>query len=170
MTLLKLAGPALILAALVGLCWCFEHRGYERAQAHYEPILAQVRAQAEQATERAKAAEHAAAAINVTITTEDKIRAEDAIRQRDAALTELAGIRVRLASALGRRCEVPSVPTGAGQPPTAPGESAERPERADAALVELGRGCQRDRDRLIAWQDWYRAIAASRSAPPTPPQ
>lgn len=161
-----------IAAALTGLCcwgaYSWAHgRGYSAAEAHYEQILETVRATAARAEERASAAEQAAATINANLETEDQKRAQEAIRQRDAALTELARIRVRLAATLTRRCEVPTIPTSTGSADAAPGEPSERPERADKRLVELGRSCQRDRDRLALWQEWYRAIAASQPAPQT---
>ena len=162
-----------LAAAVTGLCcwgaYSWAHgRGYSAAEAHYEPILAQIRQQAEQAAERAKDLERSYAAINQTIATEEAQRAEDAKNQRDDALRRLADMRVRLASAIGRTCEVPGVLSGTGSPNAAPGDPAERPERADERLVELGRGCQRDRDRLALWQEWYRAIAASQPSPQTP--
>lgn len=154
-----------LAAALTGLCcwgaysWAHD-RGYSAAVAHYEPILAQVRTQAEEAEKRAKKLEDAAATINQSITTKDKQRAEDAIRQRDAARAD----RVRLAAALARCRAVPAVSGGSGSATPAPGDD-ERFRAADEALGELAYRCQRDADRLRAFQDWYRAIAAAQLAP-----
>lgn len=160
----RIAAGVAVVAILGAVLWgayTWAHdRGYREAEAYYKPILEDVRTQAALAEEHAALAEAAAAATNQAIESEDAKRAEDAIRQRDAAVVELRALRVRLSAALGRRCEVPGVSGGTTELAGPPGESGERPERADERLVELGRSCQRDRDRLEAWIDWHRKQSA----------
>lgn len=160
----RLIGAGAAVLAVVGALLWIRHDAYRDGQAereaYYSPIIADIQRQADAAKARVQELERAASAINDMISNEDKQRAEDAIRQRDAARAD----RVRLAAALARCRTVPTVPGGTSVVAPAPGDD-ERFRAADEALGDLAYRCQRDADRLRAFQDWYRAIAASQLAP-----
>jgi hypothetical protein len=168
----RLVGAGAGIVVIACLLWWIRHDAYEDGQAereaYYRPLLADIRKQADAAVARVQELERAASAINDMISTEDKQRAEDAAKQRDDALRRLSDMRVRLASALTRRCEVPGVPGGTGSADATAGES-ERAAAADGRLTELARQCQRDSDRLRGWQNWYIRQSAMRETA-LPPQ
>lgn len=159
-----------IAAILAGLCcwgaYSWAHgRGYSAAEAHYEPILAQVRAQADEAEKRARAAEAAQRALDQQLEAQNA-EFEKALSDRAAAAERRIAERLRLAQANRDRCRVSEAPATAGLPDGAAAR-AERDRRDRESLArrarDLGERFERDAHRLGDWQ--RRSIAASQPAP-----
>lgn len=160
----------LALIGLVGLMaggWSLHHHGYragyQAAQAHYEPIMAEIARKASEALDRARATEEAAQQLGKEA--EDKRReTEKALDARAAAAEQrITGLLSQLAAAR-HRYEVPGIPgatPGSGIPP----EVRRRLGEIGSAITGIGRDAESDAASLAACQSFYNAQRALNSPP-----
>ena len=159
-----LAALALLAVLWAAYAWAYG-RGYAAAEAHYEPILADIRTIAAEANARARAVEERARR-DVERLTEEYRRRETEIESRAADAERALSERLRLAAAAARRCDVPADPAAAGgNDGTAAGRArSDRDHRLDELArraVELGRRYADDALRLRMCQQYARSVSTA---------